>query len=78
MLLLAEARWPRPRYEIRRWSTVFPLGMTAVAALSASPATGIARLHTLGAVLLWIALAAWLLALAGFIRKPGRAPGGTG
>jgi hypothetical protein len=29
VLLLAEARWPRPAYEARRWSTVFPLGMYA-------------------------------------------------
>ncbi|GAA2431570.1 tellurite resistance/C4-dicarboxylate transporter family protein [Streptomyces mauvecolor] len=78
VLLLAEARWPRPRYDIRRWSTVFPLGMTAVASLSVSATTGIAWLHTLGVALLWIALATWLLVLAGFARKPGQVPGGAG
>ncbi|MFG3280938.1 hypothetical protein [Streptomyces sp. NPDC048111] len=68
VLLAAEAYRPRPGYDIRRWSTVFPVGMTAVAALSASAATGVAGLHTLGEVVLWIALALWLLVLAGFLR----------
>ncbi|WP_438295197.1 tellurite resistance/C4-dicarboxylate transporter family protein [Streptomyces sp. HUAS TT7] len=77
VLLLAEARWPRPRYDIRRWSTVFPLGMTAVASLSVSATTGIAWLHTLGVALLWIAFAAWVLVLAGFAKKLDRVPGGT-
>ncbi|MER5557407.1 MULTISPECIES: tellurite resistance/C4-dicarboxylate transporter family protein [unclassified Streptomyces] len=68
LLLAAEAYRPRPRYDIRRWSTVFPVGMTAAAALFTSDATGIGALHTLGAVVLAIAVAAWLLALAGFVR----------
>ncbi|MFI6684752.1 hypothetical protein [Streptomyces sp. NPDC050485] len=68
-LLIAETRWPRFRYDIRRWSTVFPLGMTAVASLSTAAATKIDWLHTLGQVLLWIALATWVLAFAGFVRK---------
>ncbi|MGW8328720.1 tellurite resistance/C4-dicarboxylate transporter family protein [Streptomyces sp. NPDC055897] len=69
VLLAAEVYRPRPRYDIRRWSTVFPLGMTAAAALFTSAATGIGALHTLGEVVLWIAVAAWLLVLAGFARS---------
>ncbi|MEU8777616.1 tellurite resistance/C4-dicarboxylate transporter family protein [Streptomyces sp. NPDC048606] len=64
VLLVAEARCPRPHYDIRRWSTVFPLGMTATACLSAATATGVPPLRPLGEVLLWIAAGAWLLTCA--------------
>ncbi|MBD3575882.1 tellurite resistance/C4-dicarboxylate transporter family protein [Streptomyces sp. KD18] len=75
VLLGAELRAWRPRYDIRRWATVFPLGMTAAACLSAAGATGVAGLRPLGAVLLWIAVAAWLLTCAalaatGLRRRP--------
>ncbi|MFE3522616.1 tellurite resistance/C4-dicarboxylate transporter family protein [Streptomyces sp. NPDC059161] len=71
VLLVAETRWPRPGYDIRRWSTVFPVGMTAVAALSTAAATEIDWLHTLGQVLLWIAVVMWLLTLIGFLHDIG-------
>ncbi|MFD9333229.1 hypothetical protein ACFWBF_02245 [Streptomyces sp. NPDC060028] len=60
-LLGAEVLRPRPGYDIRRWATVFPLGMTATACLSAAGPTGVGWLRPLGEVLLWIAVAAWLL-----------------
>ncbi|MEU9196076.1 hypothetical protein [Streptomyces hundungensis] len=78
VLLVAEVGRPRPGYDIRRWSTVFPLGMTAVAALSAATATGVGPLRTLGEVLLWIAVAAWLLTLAGFARRHAQLPSTIG
>ncbi|WP_306337039.1 tellurite resistance/C4-dicarboxylate transporter family protein [Streptomyces sp. KL118A] len=69
VLLLAEVRWPRPRYDVRRWATVFPMGMTAVAVLSVSDAAGIPWLEGLGRVLLWIAVAVWLCVCAGAVRS---------
>ncbi|MEW1632444.1 tellurite resistance/C4-dicarboxylate transporter family protein [Streptomyces sp. NPDC093801] len=74
VLLAAEVRSPRPRYDIRRWSTVFPLGMTATACLTAASVTGPAWLRPLGEVLLWIAVAAWALTFAAFLlsRRPCR------
>ncbi|MFH8804458.1 tellurite resistance/C4-dicarboxylate transporter family protein [Streptomyces sp. NPDC017936] len=65
VLLFAEARWPRPRYDARRWSTVFPMGMTAVAMLSVATAVDVPWLSRPGEVLLWIAVAAWLAVAAG-------------
>jgi hypothetical protein len=65
VLLSAEALWPRPGYDIRRWATVFPLGMTSAACLSTATAAHVPWLHTAGQVLLWIAVAGWLLAAAG-------------
>ncbi|MFD7258150.1 tellurite resistance/C4-dicarboxylate transporter family protein [Streptomyces sp. NPDC059874] len=67
VLLGAELRHPRPRYDIRRWSTVFPLGMTAAACLSVAEPAGIAWLRPLGEVLLWIAVAACLFTCAAML-----------
>ncbi|MGW6710579.1 tellurite resistance/C4-dicarboxylate transporter family protein [Streptomyces sp. NPDC054956] len=76
VLLAAEAVVPRPRYDTRRWSSVFPLGMTATACLSAARPTGVGWLRPLGEVLLWIAVGAWLLTLAAFLlSRGGRGPG---
>ncbi|WP_328982346.1 hypothetical protein [Streptomyces mirabilis] len=68
VLVFAEARWPRLRYDMRRWATVFPMGMTAVATLSVADAAAVGWLRTPGQVLLWIAVTAWVLALAGLVR----------
>ncbi|WP_308345580.1 tellurite resistance/C4-dicarboxylate transporter family protein [Streptomyces sp. ISL-94] len=67
VLLTAELRHPRPRYDIRRWATVFPLGMTAAACLSAAEPTAVAWLRPLGEVLLWIAVAACLFTCAALV-----------
>ncbi|MFG2907537.1 tellurite resistance/C4-dicarboxylate transporter family protein [Kitasatospora sp. NPDC048286] len=74
VLLAAELRSPRPAYDLRRWATVFPLGMTAVAALVAATATGVDWLSPLGRVLLWVAAGAWLLTAAGFLATASRWP----
>ncbi len=72
LLTTAEIRRPRLHYDVRRWSTVFPLGMTAVAAHSAGTTAAIPALHTLGRILLWIAAAVWLLTLIGLFTAPDR------
>ncbi|MDR3082847.1 MAG: tellurite resistance/C4-dicarboxylate transporter family protein [Streptomyces sp.] len=69
VLAAAELRWPRPRYDVRRWATVFPLGITAVAALSVATSVGVPWLRGIGLVLLWIAVAAWCAVLAGAARS---------
>ncbi|WP_071337668.1 tellurite resistance/C4-dicarboxylate transporter family protein [Streptomyces albidoflavus] len=72
VIAVAELRWPRPGYDPRRWATVFPLGMTAVAALTAAGEVGPATsgwLEPLGRVLLWVAVAVWALVAAGLARR---------
>jgi hypothetical protein len=64
VLLAAEVAWPRPRYDVRRWATVFPIGMTAAATLSVAAAVGIPWLKWPGRVLVWCAVLAWLAAAA--------------
>ncbi len=68
VLAVAEARWPRVRYDARRWATVFPLGMTSVATLSVSTAAKVGWLEGPGKVLLWIAVTVWCVVLAGMLR----------
>ncbi|MFJ8634448.1 tellurite resistance/C4-dicarboxylate transporter family protein [Streptomyces sp. NPDC093568] len=68
VLLLAEFAWPRTRYDVCRWATVFPMGMTAAATLSVAAVEDVPWLETLGEVLLWIAVAAWLAVTAGAVR----------
>ncbi|MDT0461785.1 tellurite resistance/C4-dicarboxylate transporter family protein [Streptomyces gibsoniae] len=65
VLATAELRRPRPGYDARRWSTVFPMGMTAVAALSVAGALNASWLRGPGQVLLWIAVAVWCAVLVG-------------
>ncbi|WP_198357499.1 tellurite resistance/C4-dicarboxylate transporter family protein [Streptomyces fildesensis] len=69
VLLVCEVRWPRPHYDVRRWSTVFPFGMTAVACLAVAAAADVPAAETAGRALLWPTLALWVLALAGAVRS---------
>ncbi|MEV7343182.1 tellurite resistance/C4-dicarboxylate transporter family protein [Streptomyces sp. NPDC093544] len=69
VLAVAELARPRLRYDVRRWATVFPMGMTAVAALVVSTALDVTWLDGLGKVLLWIAVAGWLVVAAGAVRS---------
>lgn len=67
VLLVAEFVHPRPRYDVRRWATVFPMGMTAAAALSVSATLDVSWLETPGEVLLWISVAAWAAVAVGAV-----------
>ncbi|MFI9545417.1 tellurite resistance/C4-dicarboxylate transporter family protein [Streptomyces sp. NPDC052016] len=67
VLLFAEVLWPRPRYDVRRWATVFPMGMAAAATLSVGAAVDVPWLDGPGEVLLWMAVAAWLAVAAGAV-----------
>ncbi|UXY29410.1 tellurite resistance/C4-dicarboxylate transporter family protein [Streptomyces sp. HUAS TT20] len=71
VLLTSEVVRPRLRFDVRRWSTVFPMGMTATAALSVAAALGIPWLEGLGRGLVWISVAVWLAVAAGAVRSAG-------
>ncbi|MET8567378.1 tellurite resistance/C4-dicarboxylate transporter family protein [Streptomyces sp. NPDC004783] len=66
-LFVGEIVWPRPRYDVRRWSTVFPLGMTAAATLSVAAVMDVPWLDGPGRALVWITVAAWLVVAAGAV-----------
>jgi tellurite resistance protein TehA-like permease len=66
------------------WSLVFPLGMYSLASLRLSHAADIAALAALSRVMVWVALAAWLMTSAGLVSvlsrdlwRRGTAGGGT-
>ncbi|MEV3998617.1 tellurite resistance/C4-dicarboxylate transporter family protein [Streptomyces halstedii] len=67
VLLISEVVRPRFRYDVRRWSTVFPLGMTAAATLSVATAVSAPWLTHPGRALVWVAVAGWLTVAAGAV-----------
>ncbi|MET8429228.1 hypothetical protein [Nocardia sp. NPDC004860] len=73
-LIGAEVIRFRPGYNVRRWATVFPLGMTSVAALSTGAGLSLSWARTLGRELLVVAIVVWLLVAAELAatRRPGR------
>ncbi|WP_435202789.1 tellurite resistance/C4-dicarboxylate transporter family protein [Janibacter sp. GS2] len=57
------------RYEASWWSIVFPLGMYAVAGMYLGRADALPIVEQIGAVWLWLAVAAWLCAASLMVRS---------
>ncbi|HET7387316.1 MAG TPA: tellurite resistance/C4-dicarboxylate transporter family protein [Nocardioidaceae bacterium] len=55
------------RYDANLWCIVFPLGMYAVASSYLAQADSLPFLGELGSVWIWVAFAAWLLAIGGMV-----------
>jgi tellurite resistance protein TehA-like permease len=71
-LILVGAQRIRRRREVAPgmlWAAVFPLGMYSSATFASAVATGWADLKTISLVVLWIALAAWVLAAVGWLMQ---------
>jgi hypothetical protein len=68
-LVAAEARWPRLAYDMRRWSTVFPLGMYAACSFVVGDATGRPALTQLAHVWVWVGAGAWFAVAVPTIRR---------
>lgn len=73
LLVATELRVRRWRYEVARWSSVFPLGMYGVASRELGSAPGLAGLRAVGTVFFALALAAWLLTAGGLVLSAARA-----
>jgi tellurite resistance protein TehA-like permease len=71
-LVAAEVLRPRLSYNVRRWSTVFPVGMYAACSFVVGPLSGITGITDFARIWVWIAFAVWLLVLTAMLR---RAPG---
>jgi tellurite resistance protein TehA-like permease len=62
-------RWPLT-YEPSLWSAVFPLGIYSVATLAFGQMAGIPFMEPLARFMTWVAVAAWILVAAAFLRWP--------
>ncbi len=68
-LIVMEAIRPRLRYDVRRWATVFPLGMYPACSFAVGKVTGIEGIVAFARIGTWVGVAALLLALAGLARS---------
>ncbi|MQA73734.1 MAG: hypothetical protein GEU88_05210 [Solirubrobacterales bacterium] len=68
VLLAAEARHPRLRYDVRRWSTVFPVGMYAACSFVVGDVGSASAITSFARVWVWIALAVWVVVAFGLAR----------
>ena len=66
--------WPLT-YEPTLWSVVFPLGMYSVATLSFGKVAHLRFMEPLSRFMLWVAVAAWIVAAAAFLARLARRPG---
>jgi tellurite resistance protein TehA-like permease len=71
VLVVDELLSPRLRYDIRRWSTVFPLGMYAVSSVAVGQAVPAHVFVAFARVWIWFAFAAWLATALGAFRRTG-------
>lgn len=69
VLLCAEIIRPRLSYDIRRWATVFPLGMYAACSFDAGLAAHAPGLLEFARVWLWIGFAAWVAVFSATIGR---------
>jgi tellurite resistance protein TehA-like permease len=69
VLLLAEALRPRLRYDVRRWSTVFPVGMYAACSFAVGKADHATTITRFARVWVWVALAVWAVVFAAMIGR---------
>jgi tellurite resistance protein TehA-like permease len=77
VLLFAEVRWPRLRYDPRRWSTVFPLGMYAACSFAVGAVAHAGAITDFARFWVWIALAAWAAVFAATIGRAVRVVRGS-
>ena len=73
VLLFAEIRWPRGRYSVRRWSTVFPVGMYAACSFVVGEIDARRAISDFARVWVWVAVGVWALVAIGLARASARA-----
>ena len=69
VLMIAEVARPRPGYDVRRWATVFPIGMYAACSGLGGSAAHASAMTDFARVLVWIALAVWLVVFVAMLRR---------
>ena len=69
VLLVAETRYPRLGYDVRRWSTVFPVGMYAACSFTVGDAIGASPITDFARVWVSVAVGIWLVTFAAMLRR---------
>jgi tellurite resistance protein TehA-like permease len=72
VLVAGELRGPRRGFDLRRWATVFPVGMYAACSFVVAHVDSVGSIATFARVWAWVGLAVWLLAFAGAARRGAR------
>jgi hypothetical protein len=67
VLVAVEALRPRLGYDVRRWATVFPVGMYAACSFVVGSAAGVAPITDFARVWVWVAVAVWAVVAAAMI-----------
>ncbi len=78
VLLAAEALHPRLGYDVRRWSTVFPVGMYAACSFIVGTAVDASAISSFARVWVWAGVAVWLVVFAAMLRRGLRLARGDG
>lgn len=73
-LMIWRYLWKRDRfrYEPAVWGMIFPLGMYTTSTLQFERAMGYGFLYSVPSTIVYVALAAWVLAMLGLLRRLGR------
>lgn len=74
-LLLFEALRPRLRHDLKRWATVFPVGMYAACSFAVGTVAHASAITDFARVWVWIAVALWLVVALGTVRSAAVVPG---
>jgi tellurite resistance protein TehA-like permease len=69
ILIAGEALHRRLAYDVRRWSTVFPLGMVAVCSFKTAAAVHAEAIRSFALAWTWVALAGWAAVAAGSLGR---------
>ncbi len=69
ILVVAEFISRRSSYDVRRWSTVFPVGMYAACSFLAGSVTGISPITDFARIWTWVALGVWLVVLTSMLSQ---------
>lgn len=71
VLVLAEVLRPRLVYDLRRWSTVFPVGMYAACSFVVGSAASLGAATSFARVWVWIAVALWAVVFGAMVVRAG-------
>ena len=71
-LIATELLRPRLSYSVRRWSTVFPVGMYAACSFVVGELSKTGGIVDFARVWVWVALAVWLVVFAGMVARAPR------